>query len=90
LLVAIARALVLTVLIALLAFAVSLFLAIVGIVLVAMVRGGAVDMAFAYRHVAAPLAVIVFCVTLVYLLISAVRDVRRSRAAATPAKHRAA
>jgi hypothetical protein len=90
LLVALVRALLLAVLIALLAFAASLFLAIVGVALVAIVRGGGVDMALAYRHVAAPFALAVFCVSLAYLLVSAVREVRQGRAAPLPAKSRAA
>jgi ABC-type dipeptide/oligopeptide/nickel transport system permease component len=88
--VAIGRALLLTVLITLLAFAVSLFLAIVVIVLVAIFKGGAVDMAFAYRHIALPFALIVLCVTLLYMLLHEIRDARRCIAAERSAPLRAA
>lgn len=87
--VAIARAVILTILITLLAFAVSLFLAIVGIVLVAMIRGGGINMAIAYRHIALPFALVVLCVTLVYMLVGAVRDVRGSRATRPPSSRAA-
>ena len=72
------RVIVLTVLSTLLAFAVSLFLAICGIVLTNMIRGGGINMAAAYRSVALPIAIGVGFVALVVSIIVEVRTYRRA------------
>ena len=54
-----ARALLVSLLVMILAFAISLLLAIAGLLVVAASKGGSVDMRFAYRQIAAPVAIVV-------------------------------
>jgi uncharacterized membrane protein len=60
-------------------FAVSLLLGIFGIVIGARLRGGVVDMRFAYRHVAAPVAAVVGIIVLVSATVMEMRHYRQSR-----------
>ena len=46
-------------------FALALFAGIAAMALLGLVRGGAVDMANAYRHVALPVAIIAFVLALI-------------------------
>lgn len=74
------RALVITVIITLLSFAISLLLGIIGIVLGALVRGVHPNMAFAYRLVAFPVAVAAAAIGLVCSLVMEIRQYRNERA----------
>lgn len=60
-------------------FAIALFFGIVTILLVAMIRGGPLNMAYAYRYVAFPIAVCVLVVAFVVALIYEIRTARRLR-----------
>lgn len=73
------RALVITVIITLLFFAVSLLLGIVGTAVVAAFRGMHPNMAIAYRRVAFPVAIIAAGVGLIISLTMEVRQYRRTR-----------
>jgi hypothetical protein len=75
------RALVITFLITLLAFAVTLLLAIIGLSLFGVVHGHRPDMANAYRHLALPVAVLVGVVVLVSAIINEFKRYRRRLAA---------
>ena len=70
------RVLVVTFLLTLLSFAVSLLLAIVGVMVSAKLRGVAPDAAYAYRHVALPVAMIVAPMV---LMVATVFEVKRYR-----------
>src|SRR5258708_160370 len=59
------RILLVTFLVTLLSFAVSLFLGILGLVLAAKLRGAHANMAFAYREVALPVAGLVATIVLI-------------------------
>lgn len=59
-----------------LAFLVALFLAIVGILLVSMMRGGGIDMTMAYRVFALPVAITAGVVALAAAIISERRSGR--------------
>ena len=80
---AVARALLVTLLATLLSFAVSLLLAIVGVTIYARVRGITPDMTLAYRHVAAPSAAMVGAVVLVLSLTMEIRHYRQAKALAS-------
>jgi len=71
-----------TVLVTLLAFAVSLLLGILGIVIAARVRGVHPDLSFAYRYIAAPFAAIVGAIVMVLALALEIRHYRQSKALA--------
>jgi hypothetical protein len=71
-----------TVLVSLLAFAVSLLLGIFGIVIAARVRGIPADLSAAYRYIAAPIAGIVGAVVMVSSIGLEVRHYRQSKALA--------
>jgi len=60
-------------------FAVSLFLGIVGIVIGSRLRGVPSNMAFAYRHIAAPAATIAGCIVLVSATAMEIRHYRQNR-----------
>lgn len=83
LILAVARALLVTFLVTLLSFAVSLLLAIVGVTIYARIRGITPDMTFAYRHIAAPVAVMVGAVVLVLSFTMEVRHYRQAKALAS-------
>ena len=74
-----ARVLLVTVLVTVLAFAVSLLLGIVGLLIGARLRGVPVDMTLAYRDIAAPAAVIVGTVVLISALSMEIRHYRQAK-----------
>jgi hypothetical protein len=78
-----ARAVLVSLLIMTLAFAISLLLGIAGLLIVAASRGGSADMTFAYRHIAAPVALVVGPIVLVLSLIMEIRHYRQARALAS-------
>lgn len=80
---AVVRALLVSLLVMILAFAVSLLLAIGGLLIRAASRGGPVDMTFAYRHIAAPVAVVVGPIVLVLALTMEIRHYRQAKALAS-------
>lgn len=73
------RVIVVTVLITLLCFAISLFLGIAGIVLVGMIKGGLSDLSLAYRHIALPVAVVAMVIAFIVTLVVEVKHYRRMR-----------
>jgi uncharacterized membrane protein len=73
------RVLLVTFILTALTFAVSLLLGIVGIVIAARLRGIHPNMAFAYRHIAAPTAAVAGCVVLILAATMEVRHYRQSR-----------
>ncbi len=80
------RAAAMTFLGTLLTFTVTLFLAIIGTFVAGKIRGQHPDMTFAYRHVAAPVAIVAGCVLLVGSLIFEIRHYRQLRALSTMAR----
>jgi uncharacterized membrane protein len=74
------RVVVVTILITLLCFAVSLFLGIAGIVLVGMIKGGLSDLSLAYRHIAFPIALGAMVIAFVVTLVTEIKHYRRMRA----------
>lgn len=75
-----------TFLLTLLAFAVSLLLGILGIVIGARLRGLHPNMTEAYRHIALPIALAVGAVALLTVTALEIRDYRQSRALAQIAR----
>ncbi len=73
------RVLLVTFIVTLLSFAVSLLLGIGGTVLAARLRGGRPDMTFAYRHVALPAAGMVAAIVLVSASFMEVRHYRQTK-----------
>jgi len=78
-----ARALLVSLLVMILAFAISLLLAIAGLLVVAASKGGSVDMRFAYRYIAAPVAIVVGPIVLALSLIMEIRHYRQAKALAS-------
>jgi len=81
--IALVRALLVAFLVMLLSFAISLLLAIAGLLIVAASQGTPVDMTFAYRHVAAPVAMVVGPIVLVLSLVMEIRHDRQAKALAS-------
>lgn len=73
------RALVVTFSLTLLAFALSLFLGIIGVLIAARLRGIAPNMTFAYRHIAFPIASVAAIVALISSLAMEIRHYRQTR-----------
>jgi hypothetical protein len=73
------RVLLVTFIVTLLSFAVSLLLGILGTLLAAKLRGIQPDMTFAYRHVALPVAAMVAAVVLVSACFMEVRHYRQAK-----------
>jgi uncharacterized membrane protein len=73
------RVLLVTFILTALSFAVSLLLGIVGIVIGSRLRGVTPNMAFAYRHIAAPAAAIAGCIVLVSATAMEIRHYRQNR-----------
>jgi hypothetical protein len=73
------RVVLVTFLLTLLGFAVSLLLGIAGVVIGAKLRQGTPNMQIAYRDVAAPVAAAVCAVVLVSSLFLEIRNYRRAR-----------
>ena len=80
---ALVRVVVISIALALLAFVISLFLAVAGILLADMIRGGGTNLALAYRHIAFPIAIVVLVVAFVLTLRTEMRHLRRLRAQTT-------
>jgi len=76
------RVLLVTFILTAFSFAISLFLGIVGIVIGSRLRGVHPNMAFAYRHIAAPAAAIAGCIVLVSAATMEIRHYRQNRALA--------
>jgi hypothetical protein len=74
------RVLLVTFVVTLLSFAVSLLLGIGGTVLGAKLRGAHPDMTFAYRHIAAPAAAMVGAIVVISATFMEVRHYRQARA----------
>jgi hypothetical protein len=77
-----ARVLLLTFLLTLLSFAASLLFGILGIVIVAALRGIHPNMPAAYRHIALPVAAVVAAVTLISASVIEIRRYRQTKALA--------
>jgi hypothetical protein len=77
-----ARILLVTFLLSLLSFAVSLLLGILGLVIVAGLRGIHPNMPIAYRHIALPVAAAVAAVTLTSATVIEIRRYRQTKALA--------
>lgn len=75
------RALLITFILTLLAFAVTLLLAIIGLSLYGMIQGRRPDMANAYRYIALPMAVLVAAIVLVIAFVNELKRYRRRLAA---------
>lgn len=80
------RVLLLTFLLSLLAFAVSLLLGILGIVISARLHGLHPNMTGAYRHIALPIALAAGVVALIFTTVLEVRNYSQSRALAQIAR----
>jgi uncharacterized BrkB/YihY/UPF0761 family membrane protein len=74
------RVLLLTFLLMLLAFAFSLLLGILGMVITARLRGLHPDMTLAYRHVALPIAIAAGVAALIVTTVLEIRNYRQARA----------
>ena len=74
------RALLVTVLLTIMAFAVSLLLGILGVFVGAKLRGGTPNMTIAYREVAIPVAAIVGVIVLVSAMAMEIRHYRQAKA----------
>jgi hypothetical protein len=83
LLTAVARAVLVAFLLMLLSFAISLLLAIAGLLIASATKGTHVDMTFAYRHVAAPVALVVGSIVLILSLVMEIRHYRQTKALAS-------
>lgn len=73
------RVVLVTFLLTLLAFAVSLLLGILGIVISAHLRGFEPNMTLAYRHIALPIALVGGALTLIATAILEIRNYRQER-----------
>jgi uncharacterized BrkB/YihY/UPF0761 family membrane protein len=76
------RVVLVTVIVTLLSFAISLFLGILGTVIGSRLRGVPPNMVMAYRHVAAPVAIVVGTIVFVSALVMEVRHYRQAKALA--------
>jgi hypothetical protein len=80
------RVLLITFLLTLLSFAISLLLGIVGFAISGRIRGGHPDMSVAYRHIAFPAAMVVAGVVLISATVVEVRHYRQTKALAEIAR----
>ncbi len=74
------RILLVTFLVTLLSFAVSLFLGLLGVMLAAKLRGSHAEMAVAYRDIAFPVAALVATIVIVSSAVMEIRHYRQSKA----------
>jgi hypothetical protein len=77
-----ARVALVTFLLTLLSFAVTLLLSIIGLLIVSRLHGATPDLRFAYRHIAFPVALAVGSIVLVLSLVVEVRHYRQAKALA--------
>jgi hypothetical protein len=82
-----ARVVLVSFLLTLLSFAVSLLLGILGLAILGRLRGIHPNMTLAYRHVALPTAIMVGAVALIAMAAVEVRNYRQSKALAEIAQH---
>jgi hypothetical protein len=80
------RVLLITFLITLICFAISLFFGILGLLLAAHVRGFHPDMTLAYRHFALPIAVVVALISLIATTAFEVRSYQQMKVLAEVAR----
>jgi len=74
------RVIVITVLVTAFSFVVSLFLAIAGIVLVGMIKGGISNMSTAYQYIAFPIAMGAMVIGFIVVLITEIKHYKRMQA----------
>ena len=84
------RIVLITFLATLVTFAVALFFGIASMVLLSLIRGGSVNMANAYRHVAVPAAALALVIALLLATRNEVREYRQASAAYLRRRSRAA
>ena len=73
------RVLLVTLVLTLLSFAVTLLLSIVGLVFAGWLHGTSPDLRFAYRHIALPVALVAGSIVFVLALVMEVRHYRQAR-----------
>jgi uncharacterized membrane protein len=73
------RVILITVLVTLICFVVSLFLSIVGILIAGMIRGGIADMTVAYRSIAFPIALGAMVIGFIVALVSEIKHYRKMK-----------
>lgn len=73
------RILLITILFTLMAFVISLFLGIIGVVIWAEIRGIHPDMTMAYREIAPPIAIIVGSFVFISAIFVEIRDHRQAK-----------
>ena len=76
------RVLLVTFILTLFSFAVTLLLGIIGVTIVSRVRGIPTNMTIAYRHIALPAAIVVGIIVLVSATVMEIRHYRQSKALA--------
>jgi|SRR5579864_1320469 len=76
------RVVIVTFVVTLISFAVSLLLGLAGVLLVARVRGLPPDLTVAYRNIAFPLAIVVGAIVLALSLVMEIRHYRQTKALA--------
>ena len=76
------RIVIVTLVVTLISFAVSLLLGLLGVLLVARVRGLPPDLTVAYRNIAFPVAVVVGTIVLALSLVMEIRHYRQTKALA--------
>lgn len=76
------RVVIVTLVVTLISFAVSLLLGLLGVLLVARVRGLPPDLTVAYRNIAFPVAVVVGTIVLALSLVMEIRHYRQTKALA--------
>jgi hypothetical protein len=74
------RVVIVTLVVTLISFAVSLLLGLLGVLLVARVRGLPPDLTVAYRNIAFPVAVVVGTIVLALSLVMEIRHYRQTKA----------
>ena len=74
------RVLLVTFVVTLLSFAVSLLLGILGVILAAKMKGGHANMTLAYRDVALPIAAMVGTIVLISSVVMEIRHYRQAKA----------
>jgi hypothetical protein len=76
------RVVIVTFVVTLISFAVSLLLGLAGVILVAKMRGLQPDLTFAYRNIAFPVAIAVGAIVLSLSLVMEIRHYRQTKALA--------
>ena len=76
------RVVIMTLVVTLISFAVSLLLGLIGVLLVAKIRGLPPDLTLAYRNIALPVATVVGTIVLALSLVMEIRHYRQTKALA--------